>query len=494
MTKRRFRRAGTLLLLATIGCGDSNGKQGIVRLDELTLPTMIGGDLLLVVTTENCETAGPLIISADDIVLGEVATPTIAVAQGGGNESIHVIQVRIAESNVSARDFGLPLVMQAVVEVACGALRVRSEPMEITYVPTEASMVPAFNPFRFWAGDVEGQIWACEGSLLSVYQEGLTLMDSIELGFSCAEAELRGFPGERRYLSAESLGLVALDPGPIVAWRRLINLDSVSEDTDRDAIIIYEEDGESYVERLDWVDGSTKMGAILLDPQRSQVGFPKGTFTDETMLMQSQRPDDRTSLSYYVQHITPSGGEASLVEIVHYPWNAPALAAEFSEDGEAVYVVIAPTADGDRWVEKRRSSDATLLWSTLGEPWRFVLGESLDTILVASTDSFGWLDAADGTLMGESFSTQGGNAFVRGALELDNSLVLLGDASGGLDQGFYVFDPMGKRVFSFNDTGGLFRWVTPGWDGGVLLSYFNELHQLYPRKHYESLLQTTATP
>ncbi len=175
--------------------------------------------------------------------------------------------------------------------------------------------------------------------------------------------------------------------------------------------------------------------------------------------------------------------------VAYYGWQAPSYVADFSNDGQSIYVTAAPTDEENVWVEKIDLATQTTVWGTSPEePWRFALAEVLDRVLVASDDGFGWLDPDNGTSLTGVFGPDSSNRFLRANVEDDGSLVLLADHQGSVAQGLYMFSPEGSPIVRLHHNSTLFRWLTPAWGSGTLVGFFDEIHLLDPTNTYAAQL------
>jgi len=125
--------------------------------------------------------------------------------------------------------------------------------------------------------------------------------------------------------------------------------------------------------------------------------------------------------------------------------------------------------------------------SSQADGWRFPLGEFGGRVLAASDDRFTWLDADNGASASLSFAPDSGNRFHRALVDDASDVEMLGDPSGNLGQGLYEFAPDGSLAMRFHPEAAIFRWLTPGWSG-ALISYFDEVHWLYPASGYARML------
>lgn len=393
----------------------------------------------------------------------------------------------IPGAELSPSRFGLPARFELRLEVGCGAERVRSPGFAMEYVPTTAAIAPPVQPRRFWASDVPGDLLVCQGSDLVLVSAGTTESGRFALGFPCAEAELKGELGGRRYLVADEAGVAAIDPGPALGWSRPLPLDAVWTDAERDPVVHWQAGGADVVMVLDFASGADAVGPLPVTHRPRAIAR---NAANEILVLGSQRDLAAPSLTYVVERFDESGAGLGSVLAAHYAWAAPSYLAEFSFDGAGLFVTAAPTGEGQRWIERVDPlTGERVALTTSSAPWRFALGEAWGRLLVASDTQLVWLDPRTGAALSAAFAPDSGNGFLRLRVEPDGSVIMLADATGPMAQGLYVFAPDGATVMRFTSPAAVFRWLTTDWLGGSLIGYFDEVHALPTRAELTEALQ-----
>ncbi len=467
-----------------------------IEVDYLRTPSaVIGGDPVVTLVLAQCDASPPARVLAGELVLLEVAAlATFTITDERGEEpaatygrNTAFAQLALPAATLEPALFGLPVEVALEVEVVCRGRTLRSPPFPLLYVPTAGSIAPPFNPLRFWADETPGALLACNNTTLVRFVDGETPAEQLDVGFPCSVAQLSERSGGRRYLDGESVGIAAIDLGPILAWSRPMLLVDSWTDPLRDPVVLRREGETTELLVLDRATGADKLGP--LQPTHEPLGplavDPRGDILVlETEL--TSTPDSRT---YWVQRLSPTGVDLGLTLVAFYDWRAPSYIAEFSQSGEHIYVAAATEDQAEAWIEKIDLVTGGTLWST--DPaagWRYPLGESAGRLIVAAEEEFVWLDPDSGAELSQPFAPDSGKAFVRGVVEEDGSVVMLADPAGGLAQGLYVFAPDGTSVLRLHPSAAIFRWLAPAWGSGTLVSYYQELHWLYARADYAAQL------
>ncbi|MEZ4270787.1 MAG: hypothetical protein R3C68_04955 [Myxococcota bacterium] len=486
----------TLALVSVVACEGTLPKDLFftAEIDTLlTQRTFIGGDPVLAVRVDGCsapEAAQVFANTQSILTLEQITLLSPGVDEQDGNNPVPFFNVRIPQEKLPLATFGLPVEVDVTVEVLCDGQPSLSEPFEMRFLPTSASLVPPFNPRRFWASQTQGDILACEDSSLNLYSQGTTLAQTLALEFPCVQAELSGFPDDRRYLIADGLGVSAIAPTPAVLWTRGLDLQGARVSPENDPIILYKEGALRYVVALDRDSGANVFDPVLLD--RVPLGPPARNAAGDILVLEAQRPGDFSSLTYYVRRFDSGGQFIDVQQVAHYAWNAPSFVAEFDFTSESIYIAAATQNREEQWLQKIDVSTGDVIWETSSAlPWSIPLGESFERLLVASDNAFAWLDPQDGTVLTSApFAPDSGNRFLRASVEADGSIVMLADSTPDVAQGLYLFAPNGDLAMQLSGPDLVFRWLTTGWGDGVLLSYLNEIHLLHATQTYVALRDT----
>jgi hypothetical protein len=405
------------------------------------------------------------------------------------------------------------------MRVFCKDRWVHSAPYPMEYVPAAESRAPSFNPLRFWASDSgAGDLLACvDTNKLVNYEQGVgDGAEQLELGWPCALAIMtrglggrRYLKGRRRGLATPGQGIAAIEPSgtgrPTLAWTRAMDLVDAwtSSDPEEDPVVVRRNatTGDNEVVVLNAADGSDRVGPLEEIQHKPTGAIARNAAGDILLLTTSitvdPEPETRT---VHVEKLDPNG-EAYLgfpIEVATYNWAATAFTADFSHDGEHVYVSAAPNSGDTYWIEKILiAAEPSVVWRTdeTTQPWRYPYGELAGRLLVASEEEFMWLDIESGhdSPDVQPFAPDSGRTFVNGHVEDDGSVVMIADPTVGHDgmgQGLYIFAPDGTSTLRFTPgLGPVFRWLTPGWEpGGALLSFRGEIHWLHTRASYDDLL------
>lgn len=463
-----------LLAGITLACGDDDPTPEVEIDRNLTLPAVFGGDLVVTAAIEGCKGTPPARLVTPQGVLASVAALEPLQIQGALDDRARFVLV--ARPSVDdAGVYGLPMTLAIHVEVDCSGKTIRSDALEMTYVPTDAVATPAIIPRRFWAADDFGVVMICDDTRLVLHANGVEPTgQALDVGFSCATAELRGVLGERRYLITERTGIAAIDPGPVLAWTRRLDYEDGFVDATSDPIVLSDETGEPQLTVLDYGTGEDKVGPLALT--YAPVALTRDV-TGDVLALETAREAEPAARVYYVQRFMADGTSLGLTEVVRYAWDAPSYYATFSFAGDRLFYVAAPTNDAERWIASASTlTGESIALSTPNDPWRSVLGDAYGRLLVASEDAFRWIDPELGVPMSEAFAPDSGAAFVRIRVDEDGSTTMLADPAATIARGFYVFGPLGDSVVRFNPGSAFFRWMAQGWEDRTLVSYFNELH------------------
>lgn len=483
----------SLVVLLALGCGGKTGdvEQLSVAVDPFSTPgTVVGGDLLVTGVTTACDSLDRLEAFADArsiVVAEDLALVGLDFGDGDIRTTFH-LPIRAAD--LPATEFGIPVAFDLTLNATCGGRSATSEVFEQTYLPTVAGLLPGFNPTRFWAASKPGDFLTCAGTDLFSYAGGVTQSTMVSVGFPCIVGELRGFPGQRRFLGATGKGggFAVVDPGPILLWSQRLNLVSWLSDSLSDPVVVFDEGDSRKFSVLNRDTGVASVGPVtFLSADGSVVGEPSRTPAGDLLFLRSQRGQSLETLSYLLQRFDSAGNSLGMLKMVEYPFRAPSYIATLNRDGSALYATQATDAD-NRWLAKIDSVTGDVLWQLDPDLGIFIpLGEAPSgRLLAASDDGFYWLDGADGSLLSERFGPVSGNTFLKASIEADESIVMIADASGGLAQGLYIFAPDGRAVVALNGNLRL-RWLAGGWGDGPLVSNFDEVHVLHSRQGYDDL-------
>ncbi len=465
-----------LVLLAGSACSDDEELRTALTIDpELSLASALGGDVGLAVDIDDCSRIeGPATAEAEGRLLATVEAPEPLTFAGGSRFIIN-----IPASALTAEAFGVPVAVAIVVEAVCDGERVKSAPYALTYVPTLRGIPTAPGVTRFWPSDVEGELLSCDGTSLQRHDSAGTLLSEIDLGFSCTLGELRGNIGERRYLTVNSGGMAAIDPGPVLVWARHgVGSSSAPDDNfvfdaawtnaEDDIIVQYKHvaGGETFVALADRNTGLNlsptmplvhiALGAVTRDPSGNIA-----VLTAEKELIENV---------YYVELFTPAGTQVRPpVQASRYPVGTPY--AEFSFDGDRLYVS-ADDGEQNRWIQSVMVADGAITQLTQpADGFRFVVGEAYFRLLAASEDGFIWLNRDTGAPESAPFAPDSGNSFFRLRVEPDGSSIMLADTTGVASaSGFYVFAPDGSDVIRLHGSDQAYGWLAESWTGGSLIS------------------------
>ena len=468
-----------------------------VEIDTVdTRELVLGEDIQLIANITNCPNNPSVVVRAGEAEIVSYATlPVVTITHTDLGIERQVIQVIVPAANMPVSTFGLPAQADIVMEIECDTGRGVSAPITVGHIPTSHSFVPAFNPRKFWPSDVEGEYIVCDGTDLIHVAQDSTVTD-LNLGFSCALGELTGTLGFRRYLVAEDTGIAAVDPGPVssnipvIAWSQTFFVRGTATDPTRDPVVIERIGGQRQMYILDRDSGRPTAGPILFD--RIPLGDGTRDPNDNILILESER-DGTNSLTYFVHRYDPAGADLGSTQIAFYPFNASAFIARFSPTGDSIYVTVAPVSEEEMWVEKLNITNCLpscpVSWSTQGMgPWFVPLGEQSGRTLIATEEELQWVDPSTGSLIGQSFTTDSGAGFLRAAVENDGSIVVLGEHVGTVAQAMYIFRPDGTRQLRIGGTEVLFRWLVPAWNGSIIVSYMDGIHQLLPRQIYDDLI------
>lgn len=483
----------TLLTLLSAGCAKKPPASVFsVQIDPVLTPVaVVGGDLSIGVLVTRCVVLDTLELRAGAVELAALETvETLPLGNDAKQES--VVQVQVPRSVIDPQLLGIPAEIKVVATASCGDRAAESDPYLVSYLPTVAALVPAFNPRLFWAASTPGDILACAKANLAYYRGGTTETAQFELGFHCLSSELRGLAGERRYLGMHGAagGLAAIDPGPILLWSKSFKLVSWRSGPADDPMVVYDDDDGRHFVVYDRQTGAEVVGPFALPNQDGVVrSRPTRTEAGEYLFIRSTRAVGGVSLTYYLDRYSAAGERLSVVKLVSYDFLAKSYFVAISRDASAVYLTQA-VDEVTTWLAKLDSTSGATLWRLGGEGslgiYRPVY-EGEGRLLAASTEGFYWLSTATGAALTPRFGPASGEEFLVASVEQDESVVMIADSRGGVAQGLYIFAPDGRQVVGI---GGalVMRWLTSGWGDGPVLSNFNELHTLHSRVDYEKLL------
>ncbi len=483
--------ACALIWLSACDDNTTDAATAAVEFDPLLSPTLqLGGDLLVTGRVLECtaishaqlDTPQETLAQSDALTLfkidplpGETPDPRVR------------FQLLVPADTLSPARYGLPLSMPLTLTVQCDGETLVSPAVTFTYLPTWQSFAPSFNANHFWAAAHEGDLLVCDNTSITVWEQGVSAGAPMDVGFPCAVADLSDGIGGQRYLHGEGVGLAAIGDDDALRWSRPLNLVDVQVDPDSDPLLLYD-DGDVQLAVLERVDGTTKVGPVSL--AYPPLGPMRFTVSGEIVVLEAERQDEPAALNYYVERFAPTGESLGTLLAYQYPWHAPPYLADFSFAGEALYVAAALSED-ERFLAKIDLGSGITTWQSPPEAgYLFPLGESYGRLVAATATGFIWLDPATGTPVSESFAPDSGNNFLRGTVEEDGSIVMLADASGNAAQGLYLFAPDGTSTLRLHDPTALFRTLTPAWQSGAIVSFFNEIHWLKSQASYrESLTQ-----
>ncbi len=458
----------------------------------LTRQTVLGGDVAIAAVVTECSLIDEVIVSAKDIIILSVQNVQAVAVSFGGNEVRNTFALQIPASALPPNVFGIPVVAPMVLEINCAGKTARSEPWAITYLPTAVAVVPAFNPQIFWAATKPGDILGCQGTALVNYKNGITERRRVDLTFPCVVGDLRGQLGGRRYFGTRRGGLAAIDPGPVLVWTKTMDLAHWEGNATDDPMVLYDDDNGRHFVVFDRDTGATTVGPYDFNAVAGVVlTRPVRLANGDFLFLRSTRPKSLDTLTYSVQRLDSAGVEVSSIQVAYYPFRAISYVAEFSSNGEALYVTKATDAD-TRWLAKIDTTTGDVIWELKPEDEARIyipMGEAQGRVLATSDEGFYWLSADKGDILTPRFGPASGKSFLRAVIEADQSVVMIADEQAVGAEGLYIFDPDGREVVAMR--GGLFlRWLVNGWEGGPLLSNYDELHELRSRADYEALLQT----
>ena len=487
------RIAVLVAFVSAIGCHENEPTPDAKLVVDglLTVAVQVGGDPLVTGRATNCPGAPPAVAYADGIEVSRLDAVTFFATTTAEGETVPEdlrFQMSIPSAALSPAVYGLPLTFDLELEVECNGVWVRSEPYPMTYLPTLASLVPPFRPMRFWpASSQAGDLLVCDDTLLVLYEGGATPIRSMDVGFPCSATDMSEGFGMRRYLRGDLLGIAAVDGDDTVAWSRPCLLVESKVDATRDPVVLRKENNLPVLVVLDRATGADKAGPLTLP--RTPLGPLARAGNDDILVLESERGDIPETLTYTVQRLSPDLTDLGSIVVATYRWRAPTYVAVFADTGDAVYVAAAPDGDTSRWIEKIDTSTGSLLWATSPtDGWLYPLGDAYGRTIVASDAAFTWLNLVTGAPESGTFAPDSGNNFLRAYVEPDGSLVMLADDTSGVAQGLYLFAPDGRSTLRFHPGAALFRWLSPGWGTGSLVSFFNEVHWLYARQGYDDLL------
>jgi hypothetical protein len=484
---------------ATCACGTAPAAK--VEVDHLkTINAVIGGDPLVTAILTNCVGSPEAIAYAGSVTVAHELGVTLFRTDDGTLESgAYNFQLLLDSTELRPSRFGLPVTFDLEIAVRCDGAWIRSAPYAMQYVPTAASLAPPFSPGHFWAGDREGDVLACDDTHITSYIMGSQPSTVLELGFPCGTADFYGEVGARRFARSTLFGIAAVDPGPVLAWARPTLLIDAWTDAAADPVVVRVDAGTEVLAVLDAATGLDVVGPLTLTrplPHHTADAGIYGVVTraesGDLLVIETELITSPASLSCFVQRYSAGGADLGEQLVVHYDWQASSRKCdlvEFDALGDHVYVMSAPVDEATAWIDKIRLADGVVVWSTPElDGWRYPLGEIYGRLLAASDKAFVWIDSETGAVVSSAFAPDSGNAFLYGLVEPDGSMVMLADPVGGVAQGLYLFAPDGTSTLRFSSPSALFRWVTPGWSSGTLVSYYDELHWLYARAQYDSLL------
>ncbi|MEL6338904.1 MAG: hypothetical protein AAGJ56_07825 [Myxococcota bacterium] len=494
-----------VLTLSTVGCGDDDeASTGSPRAEidtQLTLTELVGGDLQVITAIEACEGTPPARLRFGDSILTETAAiEPLSVLSDGGDGTFVASDERtrflltISSDTLRAANFGLPIEVSAVAEVDCPDGVASSDPVVLRYVPTDVAVSPPERPTRFWASDTPGDLLLCIDSSLIELQGGVDERSRFDLGFPCSLGELTGVLGERRYLWSQRFGVAAVGVGPSLVWSRSMLVEALWSNADENPVVLRSNPGSSgekalYV--LDFETGDDVLGPIEPSEGRTFLDAVSRLPSGEILVLEAERVSTPARLTYFVRRLSSEGEDIGPLEAATYNYDAPLDIASFSFDGRSLFFKDAPNdPDEQRIAALDTTSGETRLLSTFNDPWRFPLADAFGRLLVASEDSFAWLDPETGERDSEVFAPESGNSFLRLRVETDGSTVMIADATANSAQGLYVFAPDGSSVLRFTSERASFSWLAVGWEDETLLSYFNEVHVIPNRAEYASSLET----
>lgn len=489
---------GALLLSAIVACSGGNEDDTRVALvidPDLSLESALGGDVGIAIGFDDCdELTGPATAEADGTVLATVEVPEPLIF-GTGKRFL----INIPGAAFDTRKFGLPADVPLVARAICDGVEVRSEVFNLRYVPTTSSFTLKVDVDRFWPAEQPGEILSCENTRLVRSNAESPLLSDADVEFACPLAELRGDPGERRYLVLDNGAIAAIDPGPIVAWTRqtvgsdFFLFDAALTNATQDLVVQYREAlaGTVYVVVIDRNTGqnTTEIFPVV----HKAIGTPTRDASGAISVLTWNR--DGVELVYYIETFDENGQSLRLpIEAVRYSSESPY--AEFSYDGSKLYVT-ATDGLGSHWIEavNTASGEHTRLTEP-SAPWVEVLGEIYFRLLVGSPDGFIWLDTETGAPLSQPFAPDSGGSFLRLRVELDGSVVMLADPVGAnAANGFYVFAPDGTDVIRLHGTEQQYTWLAQGWDNGSLVGIQNsplEVQVVPTRQTYSTLAETAV--
>ncbi|MBI5509094.1 MAG: hypothetical protein HY903_10095 [Deltaproteobacteria bacterium] len=486
------RRHALGLVVLIAGCSsDAPPKVAALEVDHLmTVSLQLGGDLLVTGRLDHCSPSPTTVAYADGLELARVDAATLFTVDpvaGEAADGALRFQMAIAASALVPLADAVPLAFDLELEAHCEGVWVRSPPYPMTYLPTLASLAPPFRPARFWAAELPGDLWVCEDSTLVLYRAGATPDLSLPLGFPCSATDMANGFGGRRYLHGAGVGLAALDADSTLAWSLPFDLVEAELDSWRDPVVLRDVANVTELVVLDRATGADKVGPLAL-PQ-SDLGPLARAPNDDILVLLARREDAPQALAYSVWRLKADGTDLGLLEVARYNWHAPPYVAEFADDGAAIYIAAAPNDDLTRFISKVDTTTGAVLWSTPPEAgWLYPLGEARGRAIVASDAAFVWLDPQTGAPVSAPFAPDSKNSFLRALAEEDGSIVMLADDTSGIAQGLYLFGPDGHSTLRLHPGAALFRFMTPGWGEGTLVSFFNEVHWIYGRAGYDAMI------
>jgi hypothetical protein len=462
-----------LAAMAIWSCGgssDLNEPQLLTVDPMLSLQGVLGGDFALAVAFDTCATlTGPATAEANGVVLGSLDTPEVLVF-GVGKRFL----ITVTGTAIDQQRYGVPANVPIVVHAVCDGKRSRSNTYTVEYVPVLSTIVAPTTVPRFWPADSAGEILGCSGNSLVHYDaSGNQIGDALNLGFACALGEMHGDVGGRRFLTVNSDGIAAIDPGPVLLWTRHSNtflfLGMWASPTE-DIVVVYRTSPVSF--------GSTAFVA-LVDRNTGLDKFPAIVTTYKTLPPVTRNPDGNIGVLtwnkegvenvYYTEFYDTTGAALrGPLQVASYPSGMTPY-AEFSFDGTRIY---ASGTDGGAgfWIQMSTLVEGTLTQLTgPSDGWKNVVGEAFGRLLVSSDDHFVWLAPDTASVDSSPFAPDSGNSFFRVRVEADGSTIMLADpnSNAGAD-GFYVFAPDGADVIRLHQNQH-FSWLTESVGGGSLI-------------------------
>ncbi len=480
----------TLLFVGLLitACPEDPAAKPKVEVDHLkTSSAFVGSSPIITGVVSHCTGTPPAKVLANGV---EVASAPAALFESDEDvypDGVALFTMRIDEAELSPTVFGVPADIEVVLQIRCDGEWVSSPPYPISYLKTAASIVPPFNPVRFWPAQTPGDLLACRDTKLVYFEQATNPTVELELGFPCAVTQMSEGVDGRRYIDGKSLGIAAVNSDSTLAWTRPGLIVDVWTDPIRDPVVLREEGDDVFLVVLDQASGADSYGPLPLT--HNPLGPLARDSLNNILVLESETVmSPAESRTYYVERFAANGTPLDLLAVVTYNWLASYL-AEFDLAGEHVYVAAAPDSEDVRWLEKIELLGGTAVWSTSPEDgWLHPLGEASGRVLVASEDQLVWLDPQTGLTASEPFAPDSGKIFLRGAVEEDGSVVLLADPSSNVARGLYLFAPDGHPVVRFHPESAVFRWIAPGWGSGTLVSYYDEIHWLHSRAEYEELV------